>query len=305
MKERSLKPFVLSRRSAFSLIELLVVIGIIALLIGLLLPAVQRVRHSAARLQCQNNLKQIGLAAHNAEATRGTLPPGLGYDIGKKAFGTFHFFLLPYLEQNSLYQQSFYAGFHFVGNSQVYAQPVSAFVCPSDPSAPRTGVATDAMGITWGVATYAVNAQAVGNTSSDGQMTDAEKYARIPASFSDGTSNTILMTEKYAQCFNNSYPGGGNFWAYYFNSTNLFPYHPGYAISWNSYCYGTASKFQSQPMPYNGGCDPTLASSPHSGGIAVGMVDGSVRFVSNEVSTFTWWYLTTPMGGETIQSDSF
>src|SRR3954454_10256562 len=96
------------RRPGFTLIELLVVIGIIAVLIGLLLPAVQRVRESANRAQCENNLKQIGLAAHLRHDTNHKLPPALGWYPGTTsgAFGPAVFDLLPNLEQNNLFQSS-------------------------------------------------------------------------------------------------------------------------------------------------------------------------------------------------------
>src|SRR6476620_3440833 len=133
-----------ARRRGFTLIELLVVIAIIAILIGLLLPAVQKVREAANRIKCGNNLKQLGLAAHHYHDSNGHLPPGIGYfPTTNGAFGTYWFNLLPYVEQDNLFNSSlgpvpFPGGptaAYFPGNQDVYSRPVKVFLCPSDPSA--------------------------------------------------------------------------------------------------------------------------------------------------------------------------
>jgi prepilin-type N-terminal cleavage/methylation domain-containing protein/prepilin-type processing-associated H-X9-DG protein len=296
-------------RHGFTLIELLVTIAITAVLIGLLLPAIQQIRGAAARIKCGNQIKQIVLAAHSAHDSNGSLPPGIGHYPAStsKAYGTAFYFLLPYLEQNNLYQRSYSrsSGWYFVGNYGVYSTEVQSFICPSDPSAPKPGIGKDLMGNNWGVTSYGVNAGAACLVDSSGLIISPERFARMPSDFADGTANTILFAEKYAQCFNANYPAGGNYWAYYFTGANLQPFHPGFAVSWNTYSVGPASKFQVTPNPYNGKCDPTMASSPHSGGIQVGMADGSVRFLSANITMYTWWYLCTPSGGEVIPSEAF
>jgi prepilin-type processing-associated H-X9-DG protein len=293
-----------NRRWAFTLIELLVVIGIISILIGLMLPAVQKVREAANHVRCSNNLKQMGLAAHGAHVTHGKFPCAFGWYPGQSGFGGFFFHLLPFIEQEPVYRNSQYAGAYFVGNNQTFAQPIRSYVCPSDPSVPADGRVVDGLGNSWAVCSYALNLQVY----ADGSATriGSERMPRLESDFPDGTSSTALFTEKYARCSNNNYPVGGNLWGNYLSDPSvMFAYIPGYGVPMNSYSSGPSSKFLTQPRPFNGNCDPSLASSPHPGGIHLCMVDGSVRHLSSSVSMYTWWYLTTSRGGEVIPADPF
>jgi prepilin-type N-terminal cleavage/methylation domain-containing protein len=294
-----------SARLAFTLIELLVVIAIIAVLIGLLLPAVQKVREAAARAKCQNNLEQIALACHHAHDQHGYMPPGLGW-FAKTASnrggkGVILFLLLPYLEQNNLYAASGVNGVFDATQNNVYAKPVLNYVCPSDPSA-GDGVVKDSIGTLWGASSYAGNAQVFCKTDSDGYLEDPQLYPQLNSTFADGASNTLLFVEKYARCTNATYVDGGCFWAYAVANLTVKPLHPGFLLSWNAYSVGPGSKFKVQPTPFRGNCDPTLSSTPHQSMNAV-LADGSVRTISPSISGDTWWAACTPNGGESLPAD--
>src|SRR5215813_2249471 len=180
----------------FTLIELLVVIAIIGVLIGLLLPAVQKVRARAQLLACQNNLHQIGVALHNANDNSAckSMPPGIGWFPSSAAYGTTGFHLLPYLEQDTLHNRSNVGGFYFALHNGVYSHPVPSFLCPADPSVEPGGVVR-AEGLVWGGCSYGVNAQVFCQVNGTGRVERPDAFPRLSASFPRGTSNTLLVAE--------------------------------------------------------------------------------------------------------------
>jgi prepilin-type N-terminal cleavage/methylation domain-containing protein len=361
-----------SGRRAFTLIELLVVIAIIAILIGLLLPAVQKVREAAARMKCSNNIKQMSLALHNCNDTFGRLPPQAG-TYGGAYYAPLFFHLLPFVEQDNVWKMATWLDWRGAVNPPMPPNPattinvgvtwptwdavnvgnytwlrktrVATYQCPSDPSLGNC--------IDWcdGDASYAGNFQVFGKTGAvmpnSNKWQDLEPFfdgqGRIPATFTDGTSNTIVFAEKYSRCearvpgsptsgggtktpggtwwmrgvfhgiqsFSNNNPGGDDS----FPADRLAAVFAGGrgtdGVIWFDppTAVTLGYTFQVQPrVPVSdagsgGQCDKRLASSAHTAGMNVGLGDGSVRFLSQGISPATFWNAVVPNDGHVLGSD--
>jgi prepilin-type N-terminal cleavage/methylation domain-containing protein/prepilin-type processing-associated H-X9-DG protein len=305
-----------TERRGFTLLELLVVIFIVFLLIGFMLPAVQQSREAARLVSCRNNLRQLGLAAHQFHGDHRHFPPGIGYTPLEHdgVWGGNLFYLLRYLEEENLYRDALGPVALATGtvtiycpvNDTVYSRPVRTFICPSDPSVGPSGIVTTADGIDWGAGCYAVNSQVFA------PMRGNPQGKTSLAEITDGTSYTILYAEKYARCSSTGKGlDGGSFWAYCASGVldlpppmnqPFKPYAPGFSIiGYFGNPQGPDSKFQVQPT--KGNCDPTRAATGHAGGMQVCLADGHVRNLSPTMSGKTYWAAVTARGGELLDSD--
>lgn len=327
-------------RKAFTLIELLVVIAIIAILIGLLLPAVQKVREAAARTKCQNNLKQQGLAVQNCHDALGRFPPQSG-TFGGAYFAPLYFHMLPFIEQQNVWNGAYYLDYAAkVGTSKPNpattvqlpwcwptwdsATPdatkflrqtrIQVYQCPSDYTLDN--------GLDWmpGDSSYAGNFQVFGGTQNVNSKTNWDGQATITATISDGTSNTILFAEKLSRCDGGG--TGGTWWmrgVYHGNNSGTaggtddsFPGDRFSAVFGGGkghdnvvWFTGPSHTFQMQPRTFlksSAICDKRYPSSSHNG-MNIGLADGSVRFISQSISGATWWAACTPNAGDLLGSD--
>jgi prepilin-type N-terminal cleavage/methylation domain-containing protein/prepilin-type processing-associated H-X9-DG protein len=288
------------RSPGFTLIELLVVIAIIAILIGLLLPAVQKIREAANRMKCSNNLKQIGLGLHNYQSTHDMLPPMSRLDPTRRGNNTWQdqaekgnlwIYLLPYIEQDNVYKLSELTNPRNPSIDDAATAPfslasktINLYLCPSDDS--NKPSATWSNG--WVVSNYVANHDAFYNPNDGGVMSNwhdpAIAYqASISSTYNDGTSNTLGITEAYARC-----GPTGTLWAH----ETVTPDWHAMFNDWQA--RGPNSKFQI--MPTQAQCNRFLPQQIHSSGINALMMDGSVRNIKSTVNPNAWWAALTPSG---------
>jgi prepilin-type N-terminal cleavage/methylation domain-containing protein/prepilin-type processing-associated H-X9-DG protein len=290
----------ITSRPGFTLIELLVVIAIIGTLIGLLLPAVQKVREAAARIQCQNNLKQLGLAFHNHHDTLGYFPTG-GWDwstpptyvngnpaVGAPQQAGWGFQILPYIEQDNVWRGGA-AATDFDRALVAMATPIPTFFCPSR-RAPQT-VTYSYPGYLEGIsATHALCDYAASNLEGTGVVRQFQP-TRI-ADVRDGTSNTVMVGDKRLNLALLGQPQPDD--------------NEGYTCGWNE---DTVRFTNQRPSPDFVG-DPDLHGgrlfgSSHIARFNMAFADGSVRPVSYSVSAAVFQNLGHVSDGQVINPDDF
>jgi prepilin-type N-terminal cleavage/methylation domain-containing protein/prepilin-type processing-associated H-X9-DG protein len=316
--------FSMRHRRAFTLIELLVVIAIIGVLIGLLLPAVQKVREAASRTQCKNNLKQIALACHGYHDTYGFLPPSFtptyqGWQLpGGWAWSTL---ILPFIEQGNLYNQLSPATVDLktvmTNNPALVQTQIKTYLCPSDSGGPNPNTnrpfALAGATINLGTSNYVGN-----NADQAGVFFDVGAPGSAPKGFQnvgqtisisqigDGTSNTIMVGERCSTTVNygsqstcttiSVVPRSAGVWAGFlgYGTVNLDNSAPT-----NKFAFETSLLYMLNSGESSTACDAAdgpkdAPSSMHPGGVQFAFCDGSVQFIQNNIN---WTESgTTPIG---------
>lgn len=301
------------RRTAFTLIELLVVIAIIAVLVGLLVPAVQKVRDSAARMQCSNNLKQIGTAFHNYHSHFKRFPTGFaskanavdGPSLGPGWGWGAH--LLPYLEQDALYAQiAFGKDISDPANSAARSTSVPVFLCPADRPTTASFTVKNAGGSAICDVAFANYVGMAGNNevtgfpdTSNGKPGILLRNSRVRVlDITDGTSNTVLVGER---C---SIKSPQTTWVGAVTGASVAPLNPTYENEGPGIlCLTNSGSAQDARTPNNPLEHVEDSSSLHAAGVNFLFGDGSVRSILYGLDPAIWAALATRAGGEQIGLD--
>lgn len=303
----------LKQRRGFTLVELLVVIAIIGVLIALLLPAVQQAREAARRMQCSNNLKQIGIAMHTYHDTYISFPPAVVKQMFQDTSGqnddslVWSGFLLPQIEQNALWEkitgQGFGLDWSVANNTAVLQQRLTAYECPSAPEAGTTwndDTVANRQRANYGVVVTGTVGWTISSNSSNGEnrnhMDDGGNghsrhngpfpMQNITTSFRDivdGTTNTLFVGERYRhQISNRDYV------------------YVGTPKGQNNHCRWAGSTGIQLNSLDTGNAGVAGFHSPHPGGALFLAGDGSTKFISENINRLIYASLGTRAGGEVV-----
>jgi prepilin-type N-terminal cleavage/methylation domain-containing protein/prepilin-type processing-associated H-X9-DG protein len=325
-----------NRANGFTLIELLVVIAIIAVLVGLLLPAVQKVREAAARASCSNNLKQLGIALQSYHDTYNVFPTGCQPDNSAgsvtSAWGSsWKVFILPFIEQGNIYSKWSFTGSSGYSNGAngalIDGITIKTYRCPSsglpafspyqDPNSPGYEMFTSYVGIAGASTDPSISSGSAGIVSGGGLLFPNSQVTI--AGVTDGTSNTLMVGEQSDHMRDaNNQPIIGGFgaitaqgphgWTMGANGSLAQP--PAYESGGDNRAFNTITimyTLNQRGLANNcgtGTCDNTGANIPlssnHPTGVNMLFVDGSVKYLTNSVTLTTLQQLASRSGGEVI-----